>query len=156
MSVLKSALKCFIIVRADGVPMFFDEQTGRNFGHPQGAWGPDPSTATRFKSQQEGQDRIDRLGLMAAYAEVVPYTPGHPETNLGELVHGPRYRLTQEAYINDVLLAVDAEITYFGIPGPHMQPINEAAQAKWDEAYPLGMDPLANLAEALSLASLYD
>ena len=154
MPAIKAAQICFLIVRKDTAAMFFNQQLGRNYGHPQGAWGPDPSTATRFKTEKEAQDRIDHLGLMAAYAEVVPYTPGQPETNFGEQVHGPRYRLTEQAYINDVLLAVGAEITYFGVPGRHMQPINAAAQVEFEKAYPLGTDPLQDLTDALAHASL--
>lgn len=54
----------------------------------------------------------------------------------------PRYRLTEKAYINDVLYeprevrvgggdaqTVYPEIQFRGVPGPHMVPINAAAKA---------------------------
>jgi hypothetical protein len=41
----------------------------------------------------------------------------------------PQYQLTEVAYIHDVLHPEGATVYYEGIPGPHMQPLNEAAQA---------------------------
>ncbi len=40
----------------------------------------------------------------------------------------PRYKLNEAAYINDILHKPGDEITYAGIPGHHMDPINAAAK----------------------------
>ena len=55
----------------------------------------------------------------------------------------PRYRLTEKAYINDRIYDPETQpvdpnseegelrpliITFTGIPGPHMEPVNEAAR----------------------------
>lgn len=68
----------------------------------------------------------------------------------------PRYRLLQAAYIQPhpsqtmpLLLQEGAEIVYAGLPGPHMQPMNEQAHAKKAEfaaKYPTAtLDPTRNL-----------
>ncbi|SIO58400.1 hypothetical protein [Paraburkholderia phenazinium] len=57
------------------------------------------------------------------------------EKSKGEApVQIPRYRLTEKAYINDILYDPEAqnpnlhEVDYEGIPGHHMEPVNEAAR----------------------------
>jgi hypothetical protein len=62
-------------------------------------------------------------------------------TTASEAKDKPRYQLTERAYINDVLhdpesRPMDDEtgerkpliITFEGIPGPHMKPVNKAAE----------------------------
>jgi hypothetical protein len=41
----------------------------------------------------------------------------------------PKYKLTERAYIDDALLEAGAEIEYVGVPGHHMEPVNDAAKA---------------------------
>ena len=50
----------------------------------------------------------------------VDVTPSYP---------GARYRLTEQAYIDDRLHEPDTIVEYAGIPGPHMIACNEAARA---------------------------
>lgn len=53
-----------------------------------------------------------------------------------------QYQLTEAAYIDDVLYAPTQKVTYAGIPGHHMEPLNDAAKAmkkKHDKAY---VDPI--------------
>lgn len=45
----------------------------------------------------------------------------------------PQYRLTEPAYIHDVLYEAGASIYFEGVPGPHMEPLNDAAQAMVDK-----------------------
>lgn len=40
-----------------------------------------------------------------------------------------KYKLTERAYIDDILHEPDAVIAYAGIPGHHMEPVNDAARA---------------------------
>src|ERR1700737_2762524 len=40
----------------------------------------------------------------------------------------PRYKLTEKAYIDDVLYEADAVITFHGIPCHYMEPVNAAAK----------------------------
>ena len=40
-----------------------------------------------------------------------------------------QYKLTEKAYIDDVLYEPDAVITFSGIPMHYMLPVNEAAKA---------------------------
>jgi hypothetical protein len=40
----------------------------------------------------------------------------------------PRYKLTTQAYIGDVLYEPEQVITYEGVPGWHMEPENDAAR----------------------------
>lgn len=60
----------------------------------------------------------------------------------------PRYRLTQKAYMKpspdadgDQILAEGAEVVYYGKPGEHMEPLNDAARAAYDEAKPKPLRP---------------
>lgn len=60
----------------------------------------------------------------------------------------PRYRLTQKAYMKpspdadgDQILAEGAEVVYLGKPGEHMEPLNDAARAAYDEAKPKPLRP---------------
>jgi hypothetical protein len=41
----------------------------------------------------------------------------------------PKYKLTEKAFIDDVLYEEGATITYAGVPGHHMEPANAAAKA---------------------------
>lgn len=52
-----------------------------------------------------------------------------------ELATMPKYKLTERAYIADVLYEVGDSIDFDGIPGAHMDPLNAAARAKLKE-YP--------------------
>ena len=56
----------------------------------------------------------------------------------------PRYELTEKAYINDVLLEVGQEVDYEGVPGHHMEPVNDSARAAKAVA-PVYMDPILAL-----------
>lgn len=58
----------------------------------------------------------------------------------------PQYQLTERAYINDKLLEEGTVIYFKDVPGPHMLPLNAAAQAqveKWKHTW-IG-DPIRNL-----------
>ena len=46
-----------------------------------------------------------------------------------QAAQAPRYRLTQQAYIDDKILEIGTEITYVQPPGWHMEPLNAAAEA---------------------------
>ena len=48
----------------------------------------------------------------------------------------PRYRLTEPAFINDVLYEKGAEIDYPHVPGWYMDPLNKAAKAMIDKHHP--------------------
>jgi len=52
-----------------------------------------------------------------------------------------KYRLTEQAYIDDKLLEVGAVIEYDGIPGHHMEPVNAVAEAAKKKA-PKYLDPI--------------
>jgi hypothetical protein len=57
----------------------------------------------------------------------------------------PRYRLTEPAYIDDQLLEAGREINFEGIPGYHMEPLDDAARemkAKYPSQY---VDPITSL-----------
>lgn len=41
----------------------------------------------------------------------------------------PQYKLTEAAYIDDTLYAPGDAVRYVGIPGYHMEPLNQAAHA---------------------------
>lgn len=47
----------------------------------------------------------------------------------------PKYKLSEAAYIDDVLYAAGDTIEYAGHPGYHMEPANKAAEAM-KEAHP--------------------
>ncbi len=144
----------YIIERTDCLATYYDAQMGRNFGAPQGGWNPDIDAATPFKTRDDAQARIDTLGHMAPFCEPRAYMPGTNQKPGVPDAARPRYRLTEAAYINDTYYVSGAEITYFDIPGRHMEPINAAAQAKFDEHYPLGAATSENIAELLALAPL--
>lgn len=61
----------------------------------------------------------------------------------------PQYRLTEPAYIDDVLydeaqVKAGLAVIYFnGIPGPHMLPLNAAAKEMVKQHKPQRIDPLA-------------
>ena len=65
----------------------------------------------------------------------------------------PRYALTEKAYIDDVLYDPDSpdprfhEISYTGIPGPHMDPLNDAAVAMKEKhaARQIAIDPILEM-----------
>jgi len=54
----------------------------------------------------------------------------------------PKYELTEAAYIDDVLLSPGATITYKGIPGHHMEPLNDAARAMKKKHNKAFIDPI--------------
>jgi len=55
---------------------------------------------------------------------------------------GAQYKLTERAYIDDVLYEEGATITYAGIPGYHMEAANPAGEAM-KEKYPSNhIDPI--------------
>nr|WP_198983062.1 hypothetical protein [Herbaspirillum sp. ASV7] len=57
----------------------------------------------------------------------------------------PRYKLSEQAYINDRLYEAGTDIDFDGIPGHHMEPLNDAAKAmkkKHGKAY---LDPILAL-----------
>lgn len=41
----------------------------------------------------------------------------------------PRYKLTEAAYIEDRIYEAEAEVNFSGIPGHHMEPLNDSAKA---------------------------
>lgn len=43
---------------------------------------------------------------------------------------GPRYRVTAESFINDALQPVNKEVTYYGLPGSALYPLNDEARAR--------------------------
>ncbi len=45
----------------------------------------------------------------------------------------PRYELTEQSYLGDVLYEEGAEVVFEGVPGPHMIPLNEAAEKMCEE-----------------------
>jgi hypothetical protein len=56
--------------------------------------------------------------------------------------HDPKYKLTEPAYIGDEYLNAEKEITFKGIPGHHMEPLNDHAKhmkKKHDREY---VDPI--------------
>jgi hypothetical protein len=54
----------------------------------------------------------------------------------------PRYVLTEPAYIDDRLYAAEQEVTFEGIPGYHMTPINDAAKAMKKKHNKEYLDPI--------------
>lgn len=46
----------------------------------------------------------------------------------------PRYRITQISYIDDKLVNANEEIDSDGVPGPHWEPLDEAAKKARVEA----------------------
>lgn len=57
----------------------------------------------------------------------------------------PKYRLEECAYINDVMYEKEAVIEWRGIPGWHMEPVNDAARAMKDKHPSVRPDPIADL-----------
>jgi len=60
----------------------------------------------------------------------------------------PKYRLEEVAYIGDVMYEKGAEIEWRGIPGWHMEPVNEAAKVmkeKHPSERPSPIDEMTNL-----------
>ncbi len=47
----------------------------------------------------------------------------------------PRYRLLQEAFFAPDMLPAGAEISYDGVPGDHLEPLNEAADLAMETWY---------------------
>lgn len=52
-----------------------------------------------------------------------------PQPTVKAKAEPPQYRLSEPAYIHDVLHEMGASIYFEGVPGPHMEPLNDAAQA---------------------------
>ncbi|WP_017773842.1 hypothetical protein [Paraburkholderia kururiensis] len=70
----------------------------------------------------------------------------------------PKYRLLETAYIDDRIYdpkttPIDPEtnenrpliIAYEGVPGPHMEPVNDAARAIFKKHNPTWVDPIESL-----------
>ncbi|MGF6764061.1 hypothetical protein P3T24_004392 [Paraburkholderia sp. GAS33] len=63
----------------------------------------------------------------------------------------PRYRLTEKAYINDILYDPEAqdprlhEVDYEGIPGHHMEPVNAAAHYMKEKHPSKYIDPIEDM-----------
>lgn len=64
------------------------------------------------------------------------------------MTEAPRYRLLQKAYMRpspdaegDQIVPEGAEVTYLGVPGPHMEPLNDAARAALETAPKRGLRP---------------
>jgi hypothetical protein len=54
----------------------------------------------------------------------------------------PQYQLTEKAYIHDVLYEPGASVYFDGIPGPHMEPLNDAAKEMVKKHPPQGGNPI--------------
>lgn len=50
------------------------------------------------------------------------------KANPAAIQPGPRYRTIGKCYHTDILWEDGQEFTYFGVPGPHMTPLNEEAR----------------------------
>ena len=100
---------------------------------------------------------------MADFKQKAPAQGGFnddPEDEIAQVEQppkGPRYELTAQAYIDDVLHEIGARITYIGKPGWHMKPINNEARALVAKHYPNGqafIDPVEQMAQITSPASV--
>jgi hypothetical protein len=56
----------------------------------------------------------------------------------------PRYVLNERAYIDDKLMEIGEEVEWEGLPGHHMDPLNDAARAEKAKA-PDYLDPILAL-----------
>jgi hypothetical protein len=54
----------------------------------------------------------------------------------------PLYELTQAAYIDDRYYEAGAQIRYDGVPGHHMDPMNDAAEAMKSKNPSKYIDPI--------------
>jgi hypothetical protein len=52
----------------------------------------------------------------------------------------PRYLVLQESYIDNVLRKANAEITYFGLPGRALRPINDEARSRKQQVLDIRRD----------------
>lgn len=59
--------------------------------------------------------------------------------------HKPEYQLTEPAYIDDKMLAVDAKVTWEGKPGHHMEPLNAHAKYMKEKHGQVYVDPIEAL-----------
>lgn len=69
----------------------------------------------------------------------------------------PKYRLEEVAYIGDVMYEKEAVIEWHGIPGWHMEPVNEAAKAmkaKHPSSRPSPIDEMTNLNSSVAETSV--
>ena len=63
----------------------------------------------------------------------------------------PRYRLAEKAYIDDILYDPESpnpdlhEVNYEGVPGWHMEPVNEAARLTKEKHPSTYYDPIGDL-----------
>jgi hypothetical protein len=57
-------------------------------------------------------------------------------------VETPMYELTEAAYIDDKLYTAGQRIAYEGIPGHHMEPINDSARAMKESNPSKFVDPI--------------
>lgn len=61
----------------------------------------------------------------------------------------PRYRLASKAFFAPTLLPEGTVIEYSGTPGPHMEPLDDDAQAAMDAYYKAHPEASLNPVEAL-------
>jgi hypothetical protein len=59
----------------------------------------------------------------------------------------PRYKLTEPAYIDDILYEAGAVISYAGVPGYHMEPENAAAEAMKEKHPSKYVDPILEMTD---------
>jgi len=58
----------------------------------------------------------------------------------------PKYRLTEAAAMHDRVYEADSIVEFDGIPGPHMEPLNEAAHGMVKKHNPSGTtDPVSGI-----------
>lgn len=66
-----------------------------------------------------------------------------PKAAEGKEPKGPaRYKLTEQAYIHDRIYEAGADIDFDGIPGHHMEPLNDAARAMKKKHNKVYQDPI--------------
>jgi hypothetical protein len=59
----------------------------------------------------------------------------------------PQYKLSEPAYIDDILYDTGATIKYRGVPGYHMEPVNDAAR-EMKEKHPSNyVDPIVAMTD---------
>lgn len=59
----------------------------------------------------------------------------------------PKYKLTEPAYIDDRLLEAGQVIGYKGVPGYHMEPVNEAAEVMKELHPGRKIDPILEMTD---------
>lgn len=77
----------------------------------------------RAKAEAELRAKIEQEVRSKMEAEA------QAKANPAAIQPGPRYRTLEKCYHSDILWEKDQEFTYFGVPGPHMLPLNDEAKA---------------------------